>query len=936
MSNLPTNKRKGDHLTAEEWNAMAAVVNELDASSYVKPEQGIPKEDLSEDVQDSLDKANSSMQTINIGDTITGEAGTDAGVDNIGTINDPILQFTIPRGLNGTNGKDAVEPFKGWYPSVNDLPINPVVGDYAYIKGATTSDPAAIYECTTAGTWSDSGRTADTSNVQTFASGEEVNEVHIVDNCKSDSATDVLAARQGQIIQKNLDDGLYSLVGGMLECKTTLLNNIGLVKFDTSTNKTVVATTSTVQTTKDRNYYNYKKVKKGDTFRLFATADNATSDNKCIIRVIQHLVVPNVVDVDGVMILDGSAYQDNPLDAIVTAISDGYIAVQMYVNSGVNNTLTSFRIDKVLRPNEIAELSKCERLERVDQTIAKKFVRCDKDDIYNIGDEITDTGIITYRTTDYIDIEGAKYIAFDVYYTASTTMVPQYKTKSIGNVFYDSNKNAIDCEENISLTTIKPTNVSSFTLCTIYPDAYINQTIVKVPSNAKYIRRVSDNSDGNIAKTIIYKEKISTEGNDFYDNVRQAEHIDTGSSTLTLVHFSDIHGDDEAADEINKLQDNLLYDDILCTGDVVNKVFNSNNNTYGSATVGEEALHGYKWWTEIKMLASKCLFTLGNHDGATSSNTYNEADTDDTVKEPTNYWDGKGKSWDHDTYFAPYADDLGVVLPSGYDNSSSPNYKACYWYKDYQNQKIRLIGIDCIHRYDGLLDENGEIISGTAVKHATNEQEIWLKETLDEILEDSSYSGWSVMFACHYALDEFDGENKQWSDTNHKFIPNNNIDGGIVVNYKTQVRSCFHASNWDTLQNDKRFMMRNRVASSESYGYSIGNKNHIGDIIEDWISRGGNCIAWLHGHYHADGIFYPTNYPDILNVSVIKTGRWGGSSYGSYDKSGDVKYTANMYVIDPIHKLFKIIRLGLTTNFKLEKEVFLCYDYDDKIVLNEE
>jgi glycerophosphoryl diester phosphodiesterase len=56
---------------------------------------------------------------------------------------------------------------------------SPNVGDYAYIKGATSSDPAAIYECTTAGTWSDSGRIADTSNVQTFASGEKVNEIGI-------------------------------------------------------------------------------------------------------------------------------------------------------------------------------------------------------------------------------------------------------------------------------------------------------------------------------------------------------------------------------------------------------------------------------------------------------------------------------------------------------------------------------------------------------------------------------------------------------------------------------------------------------------------------------------------------------------------------------------------------------------------------------------
>lgn len=89
--------------------------------------------------------------------------------------------------------------FKGWYDSSSNLPANPVVGDYAYVKGAISSDPAIIYECTTAGTWSDSGRTVDTSSVQTFATGEEVNNVAIDDtqlvnpaDCALPAAADVM------------------------------------------------------------------------------------------------------------------------------------------------------------------------------------------------------------------------------------------------------------------------------------------------------------------------------------------------------------------------------------------------------------------------------------------------------------------------------------------------------------------------------------------------------------------------------------------------------------------------------------------------------------------------------------------------------------------------------------------------------------------------
>lgn len=107
--------------------------------------------------------------------------------------------------LKGEKGDNAVNPFKGWFDAIvtgeagsrvitsetQNLPANPAVGDYAYVKTweitGTSPDQVEtpivkIYECTTAGSWSDSGRTADTSNVQTFASGQEVNEVHIVND----------------------------------------------------------------------------------------------------------------------------------------------------------------------------------------------------------------------------------------------------------------------------------------------------------------------------------------------------------------------------------------------------------------------------------------------------------------------------------------------------------------------------------------------------------------------------------------------------------------------------------------------------------------------------------------------------------------------------------------------------------------------------------
>ena len=94
--------------------------------------------------------------------------------------------LTVNSAGTGTEWRstDDLKAFKGWFDSSSALSAaypSPKVGDYAYIKGATATDPAVIYECATAGTWSDSERTVDTSSVQTFATGEEVINIAIDD-----------------------------------------------------------------------------------------------------------------------------------------------------------------------------------------------------------------------------------------------------------------------------------------------------------------------------------------------------------------------------------------------------------------------------------------------------------------------------------------------------------------------------------------------------------------------------------------------------------------------------------------------------------------------------------------------------------------------------------------------------------------------------------
>lgn len=100
---------------------------------------------------------------------------------------------------------DMNNPFKGWYDTLAALQSavgSPKVGDFAYIKSAMAGNPAAIYECATAGTWRDSGRTVDVSNVQTFETGQQVSGTGVKDlNGNNDpNAAGVLSAEAGKTI----------------------------------------------------------------------------------------------------------------------------------------------------------------------------------------------------------------------------------------------------------------------------------------------------------------------------------------------------------------------------------------------------------------------------------------------------------------------------------------------------------------------------------------------------------------------------------------------------------------------------------------------------------------------------------------------------------------------------------------------------------------
>lgn len=98
LTNKPTIPSAITEGTVSEWGFTK------NTGTYSKPNDGIPPTDLASAVQTSLGKADSAIQSITVGTTTTGAAGSSASVAISGTATDPILDFTIPQGAQGIQG----------------------------------------------------------------------------------------------------------------------------------------------------------------------------------------------------------------------------------------------------------------------------------------------------------------------------------------------------------------------------------------------------------------------------------------------------------------------------------------------------------------------------------------------------------------------------------------------------------------------------------------------------------------------------------------------------------------------------------------------------------------------------------------------------------------------------------------------------------------
>ena len=70
-------------------------------------------------VDERVDHLEAGGATVEVDSTVTGAAGTDAKVENVGTDTNAKLKFTIPRGAKGDNGRDGTDGENGVTPHFN-------------------------------------------------------------------------------------------------------------------------------------------------------------------------------------------------------------------------------------------------------------------------------------------------------------------------------------------------------------------------------------------------------------------------------------------------------------------------------------------------------------------------------------------------------------------------------------------------------------------------------------------------------------------------------------------------------------------------------------------------------------------------------------------------------------------------------------------------
>lgn len=313
-----------------------------------------------------------------------------------------------------------------------------------------------------------------------------------------------------------------------------------------------------------------------------------------------------------------------------------------------------------------------------------------------------------------------------------------------------------------------------------------------------------------------------------------ADNPSTNPDCITLLHCSDVHGYAANLLRVKEFYErhSQYIDDVIHTGDMV--------PSWSSDDVG--------FWKDAN--ASNYMHTIGNHDSAISL-------------DGTTDWSGYTEAQCFQKYFAEFIDKWGVTYTTG----------KCYYYKDYEGSKLRLVVIDCMH--------------------GTEEQKTWLTN----VLTDAIAKDYHVILASHYG-------------------------NGAVSN---------KALKFPTLGDS----IINRCTFSDA-DMNAGGSNHVGAgaIIDDFINNGGKFVCWIRGHYHGCDFGYASAYSNQYELvaptlSVARSPSTTERTIGT--KSQDAFY---LVTVDTTNNLLKVIMVGADKDKYNRSRKTMTFDYNNHVLLS--
>lgn len=310
-----------------------------------------------------------------------------------------------------------------------------------------------------------------------------------------------------------------------------------------------------------------------------------------------------------------------------------------------------------------------------------------------------------------------------------------------------------------------------------------------------------------------------------------------GTEPLCLLHFSDIHGDHACLKNIIEFKEHYseFIDDIIHTGDMVN---------YTSED-------GILFWDADGV--ENILNVIGNHDTR-------------AVVDGTASWTALDMETSYTTYFAPYISNWGVTNSPG----------LTYYYKDYADQKVRLIVLDIMHQ--------------------TAEQLSWFVSTLNDARSNNLHVICAVHSRAHWTLESYD---TTWDDK-------------------------INAPSYQAGYSDTSNYSGPNYPSNLADGYA--------SAVDDFIEAGGYFICWMHGHTHFKMFAKLPTHTDQLNVAVANA---GGSSFANtyvwereiFTKTMD---DFNLLAIDTTAKILRIYKVGVDRDRYMRHVGSISYDYENR------